>query len=62
VVGVRGRGQLRGGAHDTQLDLSRGSTCLVPFGAGRVELAGDVDVIVCQPGDPAVNRPSRPVA
>jgi mannose-6-phosphate isomerase len=62
VVGVRGRGQLRGGAHDTQLELSRGSTCLVPFGAGRVEIAGDVDVVVCQPGDPAVSRPSRPVA
>jgi mannose-6-phosphate isomerase len=62
VVGVRGRGQLRGGAGATQLPLSRGSTGLVPFGAGRVEIAGDVEVIVCRPGDPAVTRPSRPIA
>lgn len=61
VVGVRGHGQLRGGAHDTRLALSRGSSSLVPFGAGTVEIAGDVDVIVCRPGDTAASRPSRPM-
>ena len=62
VVGVRGRGQLRGGTGATRLPLSRGSTCLIPFGAGRAEIAGDVEAIVCRPGDPAVTRPSRPIA
>jgi mannose-6-phosphate isomerase len=62
VVGVRGHGQLRGGVGDTRLPLSRGSTCLVPFGTGRVELTGDVEAIVCRPGNPAATRPSRPMA
>jgi mannose-6-phosphate isomerase len=62
VVGVRGHGQLQGGADATRLPLSRGSTCLVPFGAGRVELTGDVEAIVCRPGDPAATQPSRPAA
>jgi mannose-6-phosphate isomerase len=61
VVGVRGSGALTGGRSAGAIPLERGSTVLVPYGAGPTTLTGDVDVVVCRPGDPTVKRPSRPV-
>jgi mannose-6-phosphate isomerase len=61
VVGVRGSGALAGGASDVIIPLTRGSTVLVPFGAGPTLVSGDVDVVVCRAGDPSVSRPSRPI-
>jgi mannose-6-phosphate isomerase len=62
VVGVRGSGALKGSASEGAIPLTRGSTVLVPYGAGPATITGDVDVIVCRPGDPSIKRPSRPVA
>jgi mannose-6-phosphate isomerase len=62
LVGVRGAGILEGGASQAAIPLTRGSTVLVPYGAGPTTVTGDVDVVVCRPGDPRVKRPSRPVA
>lgn len=62
LVGVRGSGALTGGASRAVLPLTRGSTVLVPYGAGATAVTGDVDVVVCRPQDPTVTRPSRPIA
>jgi len=62
VVGVRGSGDLTGGVSGRTTQLKRGSTVLLPHGAGETTLTGDVDVIVCRPGDPSPKRPSRPQA
>lgn len=62
LVGVRGSGALAGGASGAVTPLTRGSTVLVPYGAGPTAVTGDVDVVVCRPQDPAVARPSRPIA
>lgn len=62
LVGVRGSGTLKGGASQGAIPLARGSTVLVPYGAGPTTVTGDVDVVVCRPGDPGVKRPSRPMA
>lgn len=61
AVGVRGSGALKGGASEGAIPLTRGSTVLVPYGAGPTTVTGDVDVIVCRPGDPGIRRPSRPM-
>jgi mannose-6-phosphate isomerase len=62
VVGVSGSGALKGGRSAGSVPITRGSTVLVPYGAGPVTITGGVDVVVCRPGDPRVKRPSRPVA
>jgi mannose-6-phosphate isomerase len=62
VVAVRGSGALQGTASEGAIPLRRGSTVLVPYGAGPTTVTGDVDVIVCRPGDPSIKRPSRPMA
>jgi mannose-6-phosphate isomerase len=62
VVGVGGAGALAGGRSGGSIAIRRGSTVLVPYGAGATTVTGDVDVVVCRPGDPSVKRPSRPVA
>jgi mannose-6-phosphate isomerase len=36
-----------------ELEFGRGSTVLVPYGAGAAELRGDVTAIRCRPPDPA---------
>jgi mannose-6-phosphate isomerase len=46
----RGAGILEWGAG--QIDLHQGDTVLVPFGAGTVELTGDLDLFQCLPPDP----------
>ena len=61
VVGVAGEGQLKGDFPGGALSVRRGSTVLVPFGAGVTTVVGDVDVVVCRPADPATNRPPRPI-
>ncbi len=61
VVGIAGTGELNGNFPGGAVPLRRGSTILVPFGAGPTHLSGDVEVIVCRPADSAVKRPSRPI-
>jgi mannose-6-phosphate isomerase len=50
LVVVAGSGALR--AAETELSLARGATILVPYGAGRIEIAGDLDLIRCRPPAP----------
>ena len=50
LVVTAGSGALR--AADAELPLARGATILVPHGAGRSELAGDLDLIRCRPPAP----------
>jgi mannose-6-phosphate isomerase len=61
VVGLTGRGELKGDFAGAALSLRRGSTVLVPFAAGVTTIAGNVDVVVCRPADPTTSRPSRPI-
>ena len=58
---LRGKGELKGDFSGGPLSVRRGSTILVPFGAGVTTVAGNVDVVVCRPADPATNRPPRPI-
>lgn len=62
LVVVRGSGALAGGVSRAVIPLTRGSTVLVPYGAGTTAVTGEVDVVVCRPQDPTVARPSRPIA
>jgi mannose-6-phosphate isomerase len=48
LVGVAGEGALRTSEGD-ELALRRGTTALVPFGAGATTLSGDVEAIRCLP-------------
>lgn len=50
LVVVAGSGALR--AAGTEFSLARGATILVPYGAGRTVLAGDLDLIRCRPPAP----------
>jgi mannose-6-phosphate isomerase len=61
VVGIKGTGELRGNFAGDTLPLRRGSTVLLPFGAGATTVVGDVDVIECRPADPETERPPRPI-
>jgi mannose-6-phosphate isomerase len=61
VVGVAGTGELRANFRGGAVALRRGTTVLVPYGAGVTTVTGNVDVVVCRPADPATNRPSRPL-
>jgi mannose-6-phosphate isomerase len=51
LVVTEGEGELRAEGEEP-LRLARGSTVLVPFGAGAVELAGSVRAIRCRPPAP----------
>lgn len=61
VIGIRGSGALAGGVSGNAVPMRRGSTALVPYGAGTTTLTGDLDVVICRPGDPSVRRPPRPL-
>lgn len=50
-----GEGALRTSAGD-ELELRRGTTALVPFGAGATTLTGDVDAIRCLPPAPTAGE------
>lgn len=57
LVVTRGRGELTwANAEDGRLDLTAGTTIAVPFGAGRVRLRGDLEVLRCRPPQPDVSR------
>jgi mannose-6-phosphate isomerase len=47
VIGTAGQGTLG------DIELQRGSAILVPYGAGELQLGGDVEAIRCRPPDPA---------
>ncbi len=61
VVGLAGSGELKGEFSGGALPLGRGSTVLVPFGAGATTVAGNIDLVICRPADPASKRPPRPI-
>jgi mannose-6-phosphate isomerase len=50
LVALAGRGQLAWA--DGTLDVARGATLLVPYGAGPTRLAGDLSVLRCMPPAP----------
>ena len=50
-----GEGALRSSAGD-ELELRRGTTALVPFGAGATTLTGDVEAIRCLPPAPTAGE------
>lgn len=50
-----GEGALRWSAGD-ELELRRGTTALVPFGAGATTLTGDVEAIRCRPPAPTTGE------
>lgn len=49
VTVVAGDGRLEWGGGRDALTLSRGTTVLVPYGAGRTRLRGDLDVLLARP-------------
>jgi mannose-6-phosphate isomerase len=55
LLAVAGEGALRTGAGD-ELELRRGTTALVPFGAGDSTLTGDVEAIRCLPPVPTAGE------
>jgi mannose-6-phosphate isomerase len=55
LLAVAGEGALRTGAGD-ELELRRGATVLVPFGAGDSTLTGDVEAIRCLPPVPTAGE------
>jgi mannose-6-phosphate isomerase len=58
LVVLAGPGVLRSEA-GCDVPLSRGMTVLVPYGAGRTEIAGGCEVIRCLPPDGSFARPGR---
>ena len=50
LLGLRGEGTLR---PRRQLPLARGTTALVPFGAGPLSCTAPLEAIRCLPPDPA---------
>jgi mannose-6-phosphate isomerase len=61
LIGVAGSGELAGEFPSRPIPLRRGSTVLVPFAVGPTRITGNVEVVVCRPADPAVQRPPRPI-
>jgi mannose-6-phosphate isomerase len=59
LVMTRGRGRLEFGTAGS-LELGRGTTVLVPFGAGDCRLVGSVEAVRCMPPDPDAPDPSAP--
>jgi len=55
LLAVAGEGAVRTGAGD-ELELRRGTTALVPFGAGATVLTGDVEAIRCLPPVPTAGE------
>jgi mannose-6-phosphate isomerase len=55
LLAVAGEGALRTGAGD-ELELRRGATALVPFGAGDSTLTGDLQAIRCLPPVPTAGE------
>jgi mannose-6-phosphate isomerase len=55
LLAVAGEGALRTGAGD-ELELRRGATALVPFGAGDSTLTGDLEAIRCLPPVPTAGE------
>jgi mannose-6-phosphate isomerase len=54
LVVLDGDGQLSTG--EESLPLHRGTTVLVPYGAGPVTIEGDVQLLRCMPPDPAADQ------
>lgn len=55
LLAVAGEGALRTGEGD-ELELRRGATALIPFGAGDCTLTGDVEAIRCLPPVPTTGE------
>jgi mannose-6-phosphate isomerase len=55
LLAVAGEGSIRTGAGD-ELALRRGTTALVPFGAGDATLTGDLEAIRCLPPVPTTGE------
>ena len=55
LLGLDGHGTLRSSTGE-EVELGRGTTALVPFGAGATTLSGDVDAIRCLPPVPTVGE------
>jgi mannose-6-phosphate isomerase len=58
LVVVGGAGRLEAGTDPDALQLARGDTVLVPYGAGATSLSGPLDVVRCLPP----RRPAEPAA
>ena len=55
LLGLGGEGTLRSEA-GAEIELRRGTTALVPFGAGATALGGDVEAIRCLPPGPTTGE------
>jgi mannose-6-phosphate isomerase len=61
AVGVAGSGELRGEFPGGPVPIGRGTTVLIPYGAGAVAVAGAVEIVLCRPAAPGGDpRPPRP--
>ncbi len=61
AVGVDGSGELSGEFSEGPVPVGRGTTLLVPYGAGAVTVSGAVEVVLCRPAAPGGEpRPPRP--
>ena len=55
LLALAGEGALRSSDGD-ELELRRGTTALVPFGAGATTLTGDIEAIRCLPPVPTAGE------
>lgn len=60
LIAIGGSGSIRGDFPGGAVEMRRGSTVLLPHGAGPVRADGDLDLVVCRPPSPGPLEPSRP--